>query len=44
MPRFDQYIQRDYPGAVDVRGYAPEHVDEIVNGERTRKSHRHAGQ
>lgn len=34
----NQYTQRDYPGAVDVRGYAPEHVGVIVNGERTERS------
>ena len=34
----NQYTQRDYPGAVDVRGAAPEHVGIIVNGERTERT------
>jgi RHS repeat-associated protein len=32
------YTQRDSPGAVDVRGNAPEQVGVIVNGERTQRT------
>ena len=34
----NQYTQRDYPGAVDVRGHAPGHVGVIVNSERTERA------
>jgi RHS repeat-associated protein len=34
----NRYTQRDFPGAVDVRGHAPEKVGVIVNGERTART------
>jgi len=34
----NRYIQRDHPGAVDVRGSAPEQVGVIVNSDRTERT------